>query len=85
MNKTLNNHHMSEELSSVIYYKKKPLQKSMNSSREYPKNMKISYNNMKNFYQQPFKLNDNEAQPENEVNIDNEKADNFITSIHNIL
>jgi len=84
MNKTLNNHHMSEELSSVIYYKKKPLQKSMNSSREYPKNMKISYNNMKNFYQQPFKLNDNEAQPENEVNIDNEKADNFINESFNL-
>ena len=84
MNKTLNNHHMSEELSSVIYYKKKPLQKSMNSSREYPKNMKISYNNMKNFYQQPFKLNDNEAQPENEVYIDNEKADNFINESFNL-
>ena len=83
MNKTLNNHHMSEELSSVIYYKKKPKQKSMNSSREYPKNMKVSYN-MKNYYLPPFKLNDNEAQPENAVNIANEKPDNFINESFNL-
>ena len=80
---TLNNHHMSEELSSVIYYKKKPKQKSMNSSREYPKNMKVSYN-MKNYYLPPFKLNDNEAQPENAVNIANEKPDNFINESFNL-
>ena len=84
MNKTLNNHYMSEELSSVIYYKKKPQQKSMSSSREYPKNMKVSYNNMKNYYQPPFKLNDDEAQPENVVNIENEKADNFINESFNL-
>ena len=85
MNKTLNSHHMSEELSSVIYYKKKPKQKSMNSSREYPKNMKVSYN-MKNYYQPPFKLNDNEPQPENIVDIanENEKADNFINESFNL-
>lgn len=84
MNKTLNNHHMSEELSSVIYYKKKPKQKSMNSSREYPKNMKISYNNIKSNYQPPFQLNDNEAQPENVVNIANEKGDNYINESFNL-
>jgi uncharacterized phage infection (PIP) family protein YhgE len=37
MNKTLNNHHMSEELSSVIYYKKSPCKRARTPPANTPK------------------------------------------------
>ena len=85
MSKTLNNNHMSEELSGIVYYKKKPQQKSVNSSREYPKNMKISYNNCKN--SKEFNINDMEVNNEvqiNSLNTDNIKSENLINESFNL-